>query len=58
MSETIKVTISGIYDHNLQHMRYTVYHDNNKLFESPYLDECEYYCDENNYEIIQSEWGE
>jgi hypothetical protein len=53
--ETIKVRISGIYDNKLQHMIYTVYHNNDKLFESVYLDECEYYCDENNYEIIESE---
>ena len=48
--ETIKVIISGIYDNKLQHMKYTVYHNNDKLFESVYLDECEYYCDENNFE--------
>ena len=52
IDQNILVEINGVYDQELQHMKYCVYYGNDKLYESVYLEECEYYCDERGYEII------
>ena len=52
-NETITVELTRIYDSKIQNYKYFVMHDGYILYDSPYLDECEFYCNDRNYDVIK-----